>query len=130
MQDAIQGSDGHEVIAGASAEMLLSTLNHDASLLRNYIIKESSSAQGILASLIHGLLHYPVGSARRPLSLHPSHSPPHAARVLWGKARRAAVPVPFSLLTPCASYTGHGAESANRRHCAVPTGFIGNRGFA
>jgi hypothetical protein len=69
LQDAIKGSDGDAVVVGASAEMMLSTLNHDASLLRNYIIKESSTPHGILPSLIHGLLHYPV-----PLS--PALCPP------------------------------------------------------
>ena len=42
----------------ASTEMLLSTLNHDASMLRSYIINESSQPTGLLSSLIHGLLHY------------------------------------------------------------------------
>ena len=45
-------------LLSSSTEMILSTLNHDASMLRAYIIKESSSSEGLLPSLIHALLHY------------------------------------------------------------------------
>eukprot|EP00277_Geminigera_cryophila_P001172 CAMPEP_0179422572 /NCGR_PEP_ID=MMETSP0799-20121207/10505_1 /TAXON_ID=46947 /ORGANISM="Geminigera cryophila, Strain CCMP2564" /LENGTH=783 /DNA_ID=CAMNT_0021196723 /DNA_START=344 /DNA_END=2692 /DNA_ORIENTATION=+ len=70
LEEAIKSHDAR--IVSASTEMMLSTLNHDASMLRSYLIKESSSQtqaskqagnssrepQGLLASLIHALLHY------------------------------------------------------------------------
>ena len=56
LEGAIKSQD--PIIVGASTEMLLSTLNHDASMLRSYIINESSQPTGLLSSLIHGLLHY------------------------------------------------------------------------
>jgi len=90
MQEAIKSHDAR--IVSASTEMMLSTLNHDASMLRSYLIKESSSQtqaskqagnsprepQGLLASLIHALLHYQV----------PPHL--HFCRARISKKRHAA----------------------------------------
>jgi len=56
LEEAIKSEDA--CIVAASAEMMLSTLNHDASMLRSYIMKQSDQKQGLLPSLIHALLHY------------------------------------------------------------------------
>ena len=70
LAEAVKSSD--VAIVGASTEMILSTLNHDASLVRSYIINESNASEGLLPSLIHGLLHYQVLTLSKPYTLNPT----------------------------------------------------------
>jgi len=59
LEDAVQSPDGP--IISAYTDITLSSLNHDPSLLRGYLLREKtdSTQQKLLHNLINGLLHYP-----------------------------------------------------------------------